>query len=147
MAHAGGRPPIYDPNIHPQQVDDYLATTGDKYINMGSKLNPKPMLQVNIPKMEGLALYLGLSRSTLYEWIDAHPEFSDKVDELLHQQATYLVNKGLSGEYNSRIASLLLYKHGYVEKSESDITSKGKPIPILGDVRKNDSNTEDSETK
>ncbi len=146
MAHVG-RPQEYDPNVHPRMVDDYLNTTGDKYINMGSKLNPKPMLQVKIPQLASLALYLDVARATIYDWAEKFPEFSDKLEKVLKMQEEYLLNKGLSGEYNSKISSLLLYKHGYVEKSESDITSKGKPIPILGDIRQNNSNSEDSETQ
>lgn len=86
-------------------------------------------LEKNFPTVEDLALYLDISRSTLYKWKEENEEFSDIVEKLLTTQAKQLITKGLKNEYNASITKLMLSgKHGYVEKSEQDITTKGESI-------------------
>ena len=77
-------------------------------------------LKVNLPTIEGLALYLEISRSTLYLWQKEHKEFSDIIEVLQQKQATVLINNALGGHYNSTIAKVLLTKHGYTDKTEID---------------------------
>lgn len=77
-------------------------------------------LKVNLPTIEGLALYLEISRSTLYLWQKEHKEFSDIIEILQQKQAQVLINNGLSGNYNPTIAKVLLTKHGYTDKQEID---------------------------
>jgi hypothetical protein len=77
-------------------------------------------LVVKLPSVEGLALYLEVSRSTVYLWQKQHKEFSDIIETLLQKQAQVLINKGLSGDYNPTIAKVLLTKHGYTDKQEID---------------------------
>lgn len=86
-----------------------------------------------VPTVEGLALELWLARSTVYEWAEKHEEFSDIVNDLLAVQSQLLVQKGLSGAFNPSITKLILSgKHGYVEKSQQDLTTDGKAInPML----------------
>lgn len=75
-------------------------------------------VRANIPTIEGFALFLGVNKTTIYEWESNHPEFSNDIGRLRQEQANRLVNKGLSGEYNSTIAKVLLTKHGYREGIE-----------------------------
>jgi len=107
--------------------------------------------QGTVHSLEGLALYLGIHRSTIYDWKDKHDEFSDIVEKVLQHQAKKLQDKGLTGEFNSSITKLLLTKHGYSDKQDVDHTSKGNEIkPILGGmsngVQGNDSNEQTVET-
>jgi hypothetical protein len=74
--------------------------------------------KVQLPSIEGLALYLEISRSTLYLWQQEHKEFSDIIEVLQQKQAQVLINNGLSGAYNPTIAKVLLTKHGYTDKTE-----------------------------
>lgn len=78
------------------------------------------ILSVNLPTIEGLALYLEISRSTLYLWQKEHKEFSDIIEVLQQKQAQVLINNGLAGKYNPTIAKVLLTKHGYTDKQEID---------------------------
>ena len=71
-----------------------------------------------IPSIEALAPYLGVSRATLYNWEDAHAEFLDILDEVMAIQKRTLMNKGLSGDFNSNITKLALGKHGLSDKRE-----------------------------
>jgi hypothetical protein len=86
------------------------------------------LIRVRLPTIEGLALHLGINKTTVYEWESKYPEFSNVLEDLRAKQAKNLVDKGLSGDYNPVIAKLLLMKHGYVEKTETDLTSKGEKI-------------------
>lgn len=77
-------------------------------------------LKVKLPTIEGLARHLKISRSTLYLWQKEHASFSDIIEELQQKQAERLLSNGLSGDYNSTIAKVLLTKHGYTDKQEID---------------------------
>lgn len=77
-------------------------------------------LKVQLPTIEGLALFLEISRSTLYLWQKEHKAFSDIIEVLQQKQAQALINNGLSGNYNPTIAKVLLTKHGYTDKQEID---------------------------
>ncbi len=80
-----------------------------------------------LPTIEGLALHLGISRQTVYAWRSeilegtkelAKPEFTDIVERILATQAKTLIEKGLSGDFNSSITKMMLGKHGYSDKQE-----------------------------
>lgn len=75
---------------------------------------------VKLPTIEGLAYHLKINKDTIYSWRKEKDkeEFSELIDELLAKQARELINKGLSGNYNSTIAKVLLAKHGYRDAQE-----------------------------
>lgn len=101
------------------------------------------------PSIAGLAVDLGKARSTIYKW-STEPdkkEFSDILERILTWQEIRLVENGLNGTFNSTITKLILSKHGYVDKQETDLTSGGKPLPILGNVQLNQCNKEDNESQ
>lgn len=81
----------------------------------------------------GLAHHLGIARSTIYDWAshEDKKEFSDIIEKILTAQELYLTSNGLSGKYNSTITKLMLTKHGYTDKQETDLTSKGESISPL----------------
>lgn len=68
-----------------------------------------------IPTIEGLALHLDLSRSTLYEWEELYIEFSDILETLRAIQAQLLITNGLVGKFNPTMSKMMLSKHGYYE--------------------------------
>ena len=70
-----------------------------------------------LPTKKKLARYLGISRTTLYEWERKYPEFLDIVEELSYIYEEILITNGLSGRFNSKITALLLSsKFGYADK-------------------------------
>lgn len=71
-----------------------------------------------IPSLSGLALYLGVNRSTIYEWRDKHPTFSDTLDQIMASQEVKALNNGLDGTFNPAITKLVLHNHGYSDKQE-----------------------------
>lgn len=85
----------------------------------------------NIPQIASLALFLGVSKSTLYLWAEDHKPFSDVLDEVRAAQEQMLIRNGLSGDFNSTITKLVLTKHGYHDKQDLEHTgANGKPLEI-----------------
>lgn len=93
--HAGGRPTLYTPGVI-VEINEYLK-----------EAIPQNM---KIPTIEGIALKLGISRDTLYEWAKKYPEFSDTLDKLKMMQKESLTEIGIFGgkEINAAIVKLLL---------------------------------------
>lgn len=73
-----------------------------------------------IPSVAGLALYLGVSRATIYNWGDENEEFLDTLAILQAVQEVSLLNGGLRGRFNAQISKLALANHGYSDKQEID---------------------------
>jgi hypothetical protein len=130
-----GRPTKYDPKFI-DKIDEYLATTGRE--------------QTELPTIEGFALYIDVSRDSIYEWMKEYKEFSDTIKKLEDKQKNQLINDGLYGgkEVNPGMAIFLLKaNHKLIETSHTDITSGGQPIPILSNVSSNNGNSQAPETK
>ena len=107
LGNQGGRPTKYNDDIL-EAARDYL--NGD-YEQFGV-----------IPTLERLALVLGVCSETIKQWEKDENKimFSAIVKGVRNLQADLLMNKCLTNEFNSRTGNLLLAKHGYVNKSESD---------------------------
>lgn len=92
---------------------------------------------MKIPSIEGLSLYLKVSRASVYNWADAGSKedateeqivFLDTYEEIMSERAERLQNGGLYNKFNPTITKLLLSSVGYIEKQETDITSKGESV-------------------
>jgi hypothetical protein len=83
-----------------------------------------------IPSIAGLASVLDVHRSLLYVWEKQHPVFLDILEAIKREQQKILLNKGLSGDFNSAITKLVLGKHGYHEKQDVDL--KGEMSVQIG---------------
>lgn len=117
---AGGRPTDYSGEI--------LTKTADYIVNYEQKGDA-------VPSVAGLSIELGIARSTIYEWAkdENKKEFSDMLGAILSTQERKLLGKGLKGEFNATIVKLMLAKHGYVEKTEQDLTHHGD-VTFINDV-------------
>jgi len=93
--HAGGRPTKYTPET---------ITKLNKYLEEAIPQNMK------IPTVEGIALKLGINKTTLYEWAKKKPEFSNALNKLKMMQKEALTETGIFGgkEINQSIVALLL---------------------------------------
>ncbi|WP_334324336.1 DNA-packaging protein [Gilliamella apicola] len=88
-----------------------------------------------VPSIAGLACYLGKARSRVYEYGKSNEEFKDTLEAIQSLQESLLVNKGLTGEFNSPIVKLMLANHGYSEKQSidhqsSDGSMSPKPVRV-----------------
>lgn len=132
------------PAGRPTEYNSQVLSDAINYVqNFSNDSKEGQTLKVNLPTIEGLALYLEISRSTLYLWQKEYKEFSDIIEVLQQKQAQVLINNGLSGNYNPTIAKVLLTKHGYTDKQEIDqktehsgginITWQEPPLPNTND--------------
>jgi hypothetical protein len=122
------------PAGRPTEITQELIDKASVFVTVRSIMSVHELL----PTIEGLALDLHINRDTIYDWEskgDATEDkdsllarFSDIVKELRWAQAEKLIQNSLRANYNPMMAKLMLSKHGYVEKSEQDITSKGEQI-------------------
>ena len=88
-------------------------------------------VEVNLPSVVGLARYLDVDKTTIYEWCKGNQElsseFSPIVKQVEQEQEKRLINKSLGGLYQPKIAGMLLGKHGYYEKQEIDLRKAEEP--------------------
>jgi len=122
----------------PTKLTDALIEKAAKYATKDYMLHSEV-----IPTIEGLAVYLDVSRSTIYNWKTENRDFLDILDGLMARQAKELFSNGLTGDFNPTITKLILTKHGYSDRVEQDVTSSdGALAPtsiILRGVRADDS--------
>jgi len=86
-----GRPTKYSEEIQAKAdayVDGGFADVGDV-----------------VPSLAGLAVEIGLTRETLYQWQKEKPRFSDTLARLRWLQERLSLNGGLKGDMNSTIVS------------------------------------------
>ena len=112
-----GRPSKYNKDLQ-EQADRYIF----EYQDLGDV----------VPSRAGLCCYLGIARSTSFEWEAAYPEFSDTLKGIDVLQENKIINKGLDGTFNATITKLMLANHGYSDKVEQMHTS---PDGSLGPTR------------
>lgn len=125
---AGGRPSEYK-ETHADLVDDYLEERKD-YYDTETKT-----YKVKIPTIEGFAQFIGVNKTTLYEWEKEHPQFSNALEKIRTEQQQRLLDNGLSGTYNSTIAKLVLSaNHGMREKTDMTTDDKQISFSIVNDV-------------
>lgn len=111
-----GRPTKYCKEIV-EKASEYLKT----FEELGDK----------IPSVEGLSLFIEITRSTIYEWAQQEDkeDFSDILEKINATQKQVLINKGLSGDFNSAIAKLVLGVHGLSEKHFQEVAGvEGRPL-------------------
>lgn len=105
-----GRPRLLTPELM-EKAESYLH----RWKDMGD----------TVPTLESFALFLEITRPTVYDWKANNEEFSYIVEKVSAAQARELMNRSLSGELNASISKLMLHKHGFSEKSEVVNTMQG----------------------
>lgn len=135
-----GRPSIFSEKMT-DRVYDYIEQCKDRWEERKVGNVTKDELLVEMPSMQGLARYLGVSLRIVNYWCEQGEE-KDENDEYLYpekrhflravnmvmdEQGARLINGGLSRRYDNKVASLLLSaNHGMVFRS--DISTKDKEI-------------------
>jgi len=121
------------------KLQEYLDSCKDEHIKTVVQENPgkeykmyKTTLKVHLPTIEGYAMYIGCTASTLYNWEKIYPEFASAKRRIVQIQKQVLIDRGLEGAYNPVIAKLILSNnHGMRETA--DITSGNKPLNTFND--------------
>ena len=106
-----GRPTIYTPD---------LVAAASAYINGGWEIN-----QEAVPTVVGLALAIGVDKSTCYKWAkeEGKEGFSNILTRVEATQELKLVTNGLEQQFNPAITKMMMTKHGYSDKIEQEHTS------------------------
>jgi hypothetical protein len=100
-----GRPTDYTPELL-EKAWNYINSCPDK-----------------IPSIEGLCDEINIARTTCYVWAkDDEKEFKHILEALMRKQGKTLINNGLDGTFNPTISKLILTKHGYSDKQETEIS-------------------------
>lgn len=112
---AGGRPTKYDAEVV-ALANDYA----DNFKDYGDV----------VPSIVGLCRHINRSKSIVYDWMKDKnkPEFSDICSKIQEGQEQGLINGGLAGGFAPSVTKMLLTKHGYSDKTETDITSGGEKL-------------------
>jgi len=115
-----GRPTDYTP----EAIEKARAYVDGGWINDGDQ----------VPTIAGLAIALDVSRETVRAWgheAEQKPDFSAILGKLGAKQEQKLVNSGLTGEFSSPIAKMMLTKHGYSDSVKSEHSGpNGGSIPV-----------------
>jgi len=113
--HPGGKPSLYNPEINKRALE-YL----NSYQDNGDV----------IPSIVGLAQVINIRRETLHVWANHEDkkEFANILKQIVEKQEQVLLNKGLTGDFNSNIAKLVLGKHGYHDKQELSAQIETKKV-------------------
>ncbi len=125
MAHAGGRPTDYDPDIdYVALAEDYLQTCGRE--------------QTKLPKLLEFYSELDISAETADTWKDKYPQFLEACKKVSDAQQNELIDDGLFGgkEVNPGMAIFLLKaNHGMIE-TEKKIHSgpNGESLHVIFDI-------------
>ncbi len=121
LGNKGGGVTKYNPDIL-IRTNEYIKQAVDGweryYVNNIKKKTFVNKFNVKLPSLAGLANYLDTTKKVLLEWGSKYEEFRNLLDKIQILQEERLLNKGISGEYNSNIAKLILTKHGYSDKQE-----------------------------
>ena len=117
-----------NPGGRPKELNDAIIKKAEEYVNGGYAADEL------VPTIVGLALYIDKRRQTIYEWAKENPKFSDIVGKVLEKQERGLLKGGLQGDYNASISKLMLTKHGYSDKVESESSGPGGG-PLVSEVR------------
>ena len=116
----------------PTLLDEEMLEKAKHYMIDGYK-----EIENIVPSVAGLCCYLGVSKSTVYEWAKDTPEnrliplrveFSDTLDAIQVKQEMLLINGGLNQTFSGMIAKLMLANHGYSDKVQTDVTTKGQSV-------------------
>ena len=103
----------YLPIGRPSNYNQDIITLSLDYINGGYITAGDP-----VPIIAGLAVDLGVGKSTLFTWANEHPEFQDVLEKLRARQERVLAEGGLTKRFDTSLTKLFLSTHhGYSDKT------------------------------
>lgn len=132
----GGRPPKYLPKYATDEyVDQFISVCRDNskpetlVLENGITHTRKRLM---LPTVERFAKHIGVHKDSLYEWATKYPKFSVTIDKVKEIQKEWLMDNGLTGEYNPMIAKLILSNnHKMSDKVDNTINDKNGVIRSL----------------
>ena len=108
-----------NPGGRPTKLTQAVIAKAQKYVDGGY------LKDELVPTVAGLADYINIRKSTIYEWAKENEMFSDFLETVMRKQEKGLLKGGMTGDYNSTITKLMLTKHGYSDKVETELSGPG----------------------
>ena len=104
-----GRPTKYTPDVF-KKIEEYMQMCGKE--------------QMSLPSVEGLAVYLDISKETIYQWSKEYKEFSDAIKKIATKQKIQLMDDGMYGgkEINAAMAIFLLKVNHGMREAPTNLT-------------------------
>jgi hypothetical protein len=116
---------VKDKGGRPTKLTDELIAKAEMY------LTDYPSNDDIVPTVAGLACYLNIPRSSLYNYKGQDYRLLDTLERIEQLQEKMLVKGGLLGDFNPTITKLMMSNHGYSEKAQVDnVSSDGSMTPI-----------------
>ena len=113
----------------PTKYNEDMQQLADSYVYDWESIGDK------IPSRVGLCRFIGINKTTSYEWAKVHPDFSNTLGVIETLQEYVALNKGVTGEFNSTIVKLIMANFGYSDSSKIDhrssdgsMSPKGKSL-------------------
>lgn len=119
---AGGRPTAYKPeycDLIIQHFDKEPFTSS--FDEVSGKTYRSAIL---LPTLTNFARTIGVSRATIYNWAEEHPEFLDAIKRAQELQEEVLMQNGLFGAYDKTFA-IFTAKNICGWKDKQDIEHSG----------------------
>lgn len=104
-----GREPAYTDEAAKQKLIEYYEIKVEQ--------------EAKVPTAEGLANYMGITSDTIQNYLnktDEYKQFIVSYRIIMNVQADTIIQGGLKNEYNANIAKLMLFNHGYTDKTQVD---------------------------
>ncbi len=116
-----GRPTKYIPELIYPAIDKYLASVND----------------TELPSVEGLAIHLDVTTSTIFLWAKEYPEFSEYLKKIAAKQKKQLMNDGMYGgkEVNASMAIFLLKAIHGLKDGDGTTNIQVNVTPILSELK------------
>lgn len=73
----------------------------------------------DLPTLIAFAHKIGVTRSTLYQWAEDHPEFSDSLKKAVELSEDFLTKNGLDGYYQPNIFQLIATNYTSLKAKET----------------------------
>lgn len=110
------------PGGRPTDYNDEIVAKAWEYLCSDSSINYESHGHA-IPSVVGLCRILNRARTTLYHWekLDDN-EFKHILPACKELQEFVLINGTLKNDLNSNIGKLVLGKHGYHDKQDTNVT-------------------------
>lgn len=123
----GGHESEYYQEINQQMRDffdnwpDYRTVKKWAIVN-GRNIEVNETMPNHPPTILKFAISVNLSRKTLWKWSNENEEFGNTYAHCKSIQENYLIEKGLSREFNEGITKMMLLNHSDLkDKSETEI--------------------------
>lgn len=129
-----GRPTSYRPEYCQSIIDFFTRDSWE--LAHDAKGTAKVVPKDNIPTLIRWCLAIGVPRRTIYDWIEAHPEFADAHDTAMELQKAFLMESGIVHGSGGFASFMLKCVHGMQEPKADAEDKEGKAQNITVVIQK-----------